>query len=84
MKDRSGKKSSPLDDIRSERWEFDEELLNVVWILEYTVETYPALAAWLKQMIAGPVFSEKELPKPSPEERERLVEAKPGKSAVLF
>ena len=84
MKDRSGKKSSPLDDIRPERWEFDEELLNVVWILEHTVETYPALAAWLKQMIAGPVFSENELPKPSPEERERLVEAKPGKSAVLF
>ena len=84
MKDRSGRKSSPLDDIRPERWEFDAELLNVIWILEHTVAAFPALAAWLKQVVAGSIFPNSDFPKPLAEERERLVEIKPGLNGKLF
>lgn len=38
MRDRSGKKSSPLDDIRPERWIFDGELLNLLWVLDHTFD----------------------------------------------
>ncbi|MBN1867679.1 N-6 DNA methylase [Candidatus Sumerlaeota bacterium] len=40
MKRGAGKKSSPLDDIRPERWasQFTTELLELLWVLEATVE----------------------------------------------
>ena len=43
MKEPKGKKSSPLDDIRLERWtgDFTTELLELLWILEATIAEYP-------------------------------------------
>lgn len=81
MRDRSGKKSSPLDDIRPERWEFDGELLNLLWVLDHTVDLQPALAALLAKVLAGPLFAAAELPRPDEAQRragdaERTV--KPG------
>jgi len=64
MKKGAGKKSSPLDDIRPERWtgQFTTELLELLWILEATVATYPEQAKLLDAVVAGPCFKTDELP----------------------
>jgi hypothetical protein len=52
---RNVRKSSPLDDIRPERWtaEFTGELLNVLWILEATLAIYPAQRDLLERIVEG-------------------------------
>ncbi|MEK7755132.1 MAG: type ISP restriction/modification enzyme [Acidobacteriota bacterium] len=64
MKRGAGKKSSPLDDIRPERWtsQFTTELLELLWVLEVTIEGYPEQANLLNAVIAGPCFPTAELP----------------------
>ncbi|MEK7408372.1 MAG: type ISP restriction/modification enzyme, partial [Acidobacteriota bacterium] len=64
MKRGAGKKSSPLDDIRPERWtsQFTTELLELLWVLEATVEGYPEQRNLLHALIAGPCFRAAELP----------------------
>ena len=44
MKEKSGRKSSPLDDIRPQRWtsEYTEDLLRLLWVLEATLAEYPS------------------------------------------
>ena len=63
------KKSSPLDDIRPERWtsQFTTELLELLWVLEATVAGYPEQAKLLEAVVSGPCFRADELP-PVPEE----------------
>lgn len=70
MKEAAGRSSSPLDEIRPERWtgEMTVELLELLWVLEATVEREPDLAAFLEEVTAGPVFEAEELPRPSDEE----------------
>ena len=72
MRDGSGRRSSPLDEIRPERWtaQFTRELLELLWVLEATVERQPALAQLLAEMVAGPCFTAGELPQPSDRERQ--------------
>jgi hypothetical protein len=55
MKKGAGKKSSPLDDIRLERWtsQFTTELLELLWVLEVTVEGYPEQALLLDAVTSG-------------------------------
>ena len=69
MKKGGGKKSSPLDDIRPERWtsQFTTELLELLWVLEATLATYPEQAKLLEAVAAGPCLQAGELP-PAPEE----------------
>jgi hypothetical protein len=64
MKKGGGKKSSPLDDIRPERWtsEFTTELLELLWVLEATLKDYPKQAELLEAVVAGPCFQADELP----------------------
>jgi hypothetical protein len=64
MREGAGKKSSPLDDIRPERWasQFTTELLELLWILEATVEGYPEQAKLLEAVVSGPCFRANELP----------------------
>lgn len=71
MKKRAGKKSSPLDLIRPERWtaRMSEELLELLWVLEATLAMEPGLEAQLAKIIAGPCFTSAELPEPSEDER---------------
>lgn len=59
MKKGAGKKSSPLDDIRPERWteEMTRELLELLWVLEWTLEQYPTLDAWLDEVLASELFT---------------------------
>ncbi len=64
MKKGAGKKSSPLDDIRPERWtsQFTTELLELLWILTDTVEHYPEQAKLLEAVIDSECFQIEELP----------------------
>lgn len=64
MKKGAGMKSSPLDDIRPEHWtsQFTTELLELLWVLEATVEGYPVQAKLLDVVVSGPCFHADELP----------------------
>jgi hypothetical protein len=71
MKDGAGRSSSPLDEIRPERWtvEMTQELLELLWALEATVSMFPELRQTLDAIVAGPTFHADELPQPTTEER---------------
>ncbi|MFO7481715.1 type ISP restriction/modification enzyme [Oceanibaculum nanhaiense] len=71
MKKRAGKKSSPLDDIRPERWtaRMSEELLELLWVLEATLAMEPDLSATLDAVVAGSCFKADDLPAPTEAER---------------
>ena len=64
-----GKKSSPLDDIRPERWTFTPELLQLLAILERTVSLTPKAAALLSEVVAGPLIDPSTLPMPTAAEQ---------------
>ena len=71
MKGGAGKKSSPLDKIRPERWnsQLTEELLHLLWVLEATIALFPALAGHLHAVVEGPLFTAGEMPTPTAAER---------------
>jgi hypothetical protein len=71
MKKRSGKKSSPLDEIRPEHWtaRMSDEFLELLWVLEATLAMEPKLAAALEKVVAGPCFASSDLPQPTAAER---------------
>ena len=66
---RSGRSSSPLDNIRPQRWDFTEELLELLWLLEATLAIQPDGQALLERVCESQTFSHTELPVPSEEER---------------
>ena len=66
-----GHKSSPLDDIRPEHWEFTEELLELLWVLEATLALQPEGAALLHEVCSSQLFTQNELPLPAPSSEER-------------
>lgn len=70
MRERAGKKSSPLDKIRPERWEFDGELLDMLWVLDATVDMYPKLERLFKAVLKSNLFYEGDFPKPTAGERD--------------
>lgn len=71
MKKRSGKKSSPLDEIRPERWtaRMSDEFLELLWVLEATLAMEPDLAGVLDKAVSGPCFAASDLPQPTADER---------------
>lgn len=80
----SGRKSSELDNIRPESWEFTEELLELLWVLEETINLQPEGAALLEDVCASDLFSGDELPTPSDEERKPPRNApEPGSQIAL-
>ena len=72
MKKGAGRKSSPLDNIRPERWtsQFTTELLELLWVLEATLAAYPEQAQLLQEVVEGDCFQADELPE-VPEEMRR-------------
>ncbi len=72
MKERSGKKSSPLDDIRPRVWtrEFTRELLELLWVLELTTAGYPKQKQLFEAVLEGELFTASELPAVPDEARE--------------
>lgn len=69
MKAGKGKKSSPLDDIRPERWTFTPELLTLLAILEQTVALTPSAAELLDRVVAGDLIDPATIPVPTDAER---------------
>ncbi len=63
MKTGAGKRSSPLDDIRPIRWtsRFTSELLELLWVLEATVEGYEEQAALMEVIVNGDCFVAEDL-----------------------
>jgi hypothetical protein len=83
MKEGAGKKSSPLDDIRPERWtgQFTTELLELLWVLEATVDGYPEQAKVLEAIVAGECFQADEFP-PVPEETRKPPKEESAEPAI--
>ena len=71
MKAGAGRKSSPLDDIRPERWtmQMSQELLQLLWLLERTLASYPVVSDLLDRVVSGPLFTAADLPKPDEAQR---------------
>lgn len=80
MRERAGKKSSPLDDIRPRTWtrQFTRELLELLWVLEATIAGYPVQKKLLEAVLVGPLFRASELPSVSEEAREAPKVVRPG------
>lgn len=66
---KKGRITSPLDEIRPERWTFTNELLELLWVLEHTLDLEPAGELLLKRVIESECFTGDELPQPSDQER---------------
>jgi hypothetical protein len=71
MKKGAGKKSSPLDDIRPGHWtsQFTTELIELLWVLEATIASYPEQAKLLEAVTAGTCFRHDEFPEVPDESR---------------
>jgi hypothetical protein len=67
----AGRTSSPLDEIRPERWTaaLTQELLELLWILEATVSMLPDLKVFFHEVIENETFRVDELPQPTANER---------------
>ena len=83
MKNGAGRKSSPLDNIRPERWtsEFTTELLELLWVLATTVEGYPKQQKLLEAVLVGDCFRADELPA-VPDEMRKPPIARPSNDQV--
>ena len=73
---RAGRRSSDLDDIRPARWDFMEDLLALLWVLEETVRRQPEGAALLQEVCASALFAAHELPVPTATERQPPLRAR--------
>jgi hypothetical protein len=75
MKRGAGRKSSPLDYIRPTSWQFDGELLDLLWVLEHTVDLFPELTLLLRDIVNGELLAASDFPPPRPAERSGPKEA---------
>ena len=84
MKKGAGKKSSPIDDIRPQRWtgQFTTELLELLWVLEASLTSYPEQARLLDAVVAGPCFQANDLP-PVPADMRKPPSAPPVVKSLL-
>jgi hypothetical protein len=67
LRDRRGRRSSDLDDIRPEQWTagMTQELLELIWVVEATLAIQPELNVVLAHIIDGPLFVATDLPLPT-------------------
>jgi hypothetical protein len=68
----AGRRSSPLDDIRPDRWtaQTTKEFLELLWILEHTQTVYPELEGILDKTVKSDCFTAEELPIPIDAQRQ--------------
>ena len=69
---RSASSSSPLDQIRPTSWldEWTTELLELLSVLQRTIDLQPRGIELLDRILAGPLISATDLPEPPPELRQ--------------
>ena len=65
----AGRTSSPLDDIRPQTWSFDDQLLELLWVLEAVLGRQPVADALLGRVLSGPTIPAEEFPEPTARER---------------
>ena len=84
MRHGAGRKSSPLDDIRPQRWTaaHTNELLDLLWVLEATVALRPEQARLLDAVAAGDCLAAADLP-PVPDELRRPPKPEAAKGGLL-
>jgi hypothetical protein len=72
MRDPAGRRSSPLDEIRPREWpaEFTEELLELLWVLEHTVNMSSDLIEFFETVLHGELLTAADLPSPTQEQRQ--------------
>ena len=82
MRNGAGRTSSPLDGVRPEGWtsRFTTELLELLWVLEATVEGWPEQERLLEAVVEGGCYRAAELP-PVPEEMRKPPRARPAAPA---
>lgn len=85
MKEGAGRRSSPLDDLRPERWTrpMSRELLELVWVLEATVGMLPTLEEFLDLVLGSDLFTADQLPSPSEGERQAPIVEGAGEAEQL-
>ena len=69
MATKKGKRSSPLDEIRGERWSFATELLELIAVLQHTVDSTEKARELLKRVVASRLVDPTSLPMPTDAER---------------
>ena len=69
MKKGAGKNSCPWMLSVRKSWEFDEELLDLLRVLEHTVAMWPDLRRYWRLLWRGKLFAAKDFPEPTPVER---------------
>ena len=69
MKRGAGRTSSPLDEIRPHVWSFDEDLLDLLWVLEATLARHDRADDLLGRIVDGDTFRADAFPQPTQEER---------------
>ena len=72
MRSRRGRRSSPLDEIQPSSWsaQMTRELLELLWIIEHTIEKQQEQVELLDDVLEGAVFEDDEL-EPTPAEAAR-------------
>jgi len=72
MRKPTGRSSSPLDEIRPREWpaEFTEELLELIWVLEHTVNMSADLLEFFETVLQGELLAASDLPSPTQEQRQ--------------
>lgn len=79
----AGRKSSPLNDIRPDRWDFGQDLLNLLWLIEATLDLQPKGEKLLKHVCASDIFSRDDLPTPTEAERKPTASGGPKQPALI-
>jgi hypothetical protein len=69
MKNRSGKKSSPLDDIRPTSWSFSTEFVKLLSIIEHFVAAETRASALLDKVTEGDLVEPSDIPTPTDDQR---------------
>ncbi len=69
MKVRSGKKSSPLDEVRPESWTFSAEFVKLLAIIEHFAGAEDKAGELLELVVSGPLIDPSVIPTPSEDER---------------
>ena len=81
----AGLKSSPLDDIRPAVWpaEFTTELLQLIWVLEATLDIHAELTILLDAVVKGDCIAEKDLTTAIPDSLRKPPSAPPGGARLV-
>jgi hypothetical protein len=71
LRDRKGKKTSPLDRLAQESWtaQMTTELLELLWVLEASSLAFEEIAPLLDRIVEGPLLNASDLPQPTPADR---------------